>query len=134
MISALLSSTAGAGAALPDSGQIALEPSRVEVAVEPHDDDDPVDVCGDDLLGRPTTGYLARELRASRQHGFDSGVTKGDPVADRGQVFSRSRMVAHAPGNARLVLAVFRDDAMGVATHEHDASRPEVRYVYLLES
>ena len=32
----------GRGATLPDGGQVALEPSRVEISVEPHDDDDDV--------------------------------------------------------------------------------------------
>lgn len=49
----------GSGATFPDSRQVALEPSRVEIAVEPHDDEDRVDIGCDDLLDRPPTRDLA---------------------------------------------------------------------------
>ena len=100
----------GHGATLPDGGQVALDPSRVEIFVEPHDDDD-----GDDLLDGPSTGDLPRKSRAARQHRLDSGVAKSDPIADRGQVRCGCRLVSQASGNTRLVLAVFRYEAMGLA-------------------
>ena len=61
-------------AALPRHGEVALEAARVEVVVEPRDDEGGVDVGGDDLLDGLVAGGLAREDALARQHGVDRGA------------------------------------------------------------
>jgi hypothetical protein len=50
------------------------------------DEEDDVDVRGDDLLVDLGPGDLARELRPSRQDGMDEAAAERDPVADGGEV------------------------------------------------
>ena len=70
------------GAALPRQREVALEPARVQVAVEGHDEEHRVDVRGQDLLDRLVAGGAADERRAPWQDGLDQPVGVGDPVAD----------------------------------------------------
>lgn len=100
-------------AALPAEREVALEAPRVEVAVEPRDEEDDVDVRRDDLLDRLAVvgGREARELRPSRQHGVDErrvGRRDRDPVADRGQLAPGLGGVAEPAGELRRLLAARR--------------------------
>ena len=117
----------GIGAAVPGSGEVALETARVEVLVEPGDEDDRVDVRDEDVLLRLQPRRLARDLRASWQERLDrepvaGGVADDDPVADRGHA-APDLVVAHATARLRepvaelgahvVAAAVLRDDASG---------------------
>src|SRR5262249_44402520 len=78
-----------AGAAVPRGRQVPLETPRIEVSVEPGDDEDGVDVRRQDVLLDPEPGGLAGDLRATREDRLDrvalaARVAAGDPVADGG--------------------------------------------------
>ena len=100
--------------------QIAFDPARVEVAVEPDDEEDDVDVRGDDLFFGAIAGRAAREAARARQHRTDPccasyavravvlGRLDDDPVADRWEIRARRRLVPQPARHARQPLARFR--------------------------
>ena len=116
----------GRRTAFPGQGQVALDPGRAEVVVERGDDEDRVDVRGEHLrLGRGQVD-LARERRATGQHGLDDVLAEGDPVADGGQVGARGRLVAQATGKVGAQLAGFGEHVVLAAVLCGDASRDAV--------
>ena len=110
--SALLRTHHRPRAGLPRRDDEALDAPRVEVAVEPGDEEQHVDVRGHDLLARRAARVEPRERAGAREHGVDDrrpvgGRLDRDPVADRGQVGRALRLVAQAPahhGRARRVV------------------------------
>ena len=99
------------GAALPRDDQVALDPPRIEIAVEAADEKHDVDVGGDDLFFGGIAGRAAREAAEPRQDGVDARVAVRDglddhPVADRGKVRRDSALVPKPARHARQHLAV----------------------------
>ena len=92
----------GRRATVPGDEQVSLDAPRIEVAVEPADEEDDVDVRGDDLLLRAIPRRAAREPARSRQHSPDAsgtvitGRVEDDPVADRRELGARGGMMAQA--------------------------------------
>ena len=90
------------GAALARHQQVPLETTRVVVAIEAHDDEDDVDIGGDDLLaGRRSPAARRVKAAAPRQDADDDRsilwtLTNGDPVADRRQLRAAARRDASA--------------------------------------
>ncbi len=120
------------GPALASEQQVALEATQREIGVEPHDDEDDVDIRGDHLLVGDLSGHLPGEPRAPRQHRDDRAAVlvgspaDGDPVAHgrkRGAVF---RSVLEAAGSRRVELAVVDVDAIVVVELDGDARRLEI--------
>ena len=116
-------------AALPGEREVALEAPEVQVLVDRGDDEDDVDVGGEDLLLRRLPGGLARELRAAREDGLDRPALlvgarcDGDPVADGREVGGR-RSVVEAPGDVAAELAELGEDVVGAAMlHGNAAGR-----------
>jgi hypothetical protein len=64
----------GPGAAVPGGGEVALDAARVEVAVQPGDEEDGVDVGRHHLLVGALAGHLARELGSAGEDGVDQGA------------------------------------------------------------
>ena len=119
-------------AALPRGHQISLDATRVEVAVEPGDKKDDVDVGGDDLLLGGIAGRPTREATRSRQHRTDARIRIGgridrNPVANRGKVRPRLRLVTQPSGNAGQQLAFRGQHAIDVSVLEADARRQQPR-------
>src|SRR5262249_26027783 len=61
-------------AALPSQQQVTLDPPKVEVAVQPVDDEQRVDIGGDHLLARRSTGLFARERCLARENASDAAA------------------------------------------------------------
>jgi len=82
----------GMGAAFPGEAEIALEAARVEFAVERADEQERVDVGGDDLLFGFFAGGFARELGAAGEYAMNDGAIfaganlREEPIADGGEV------------------------------------------------
>ena len=74
----------GAGAALLGDDEVALDAALVEVAIEAADDEEDVDVGGEDLLFDCGAGLLAGEKGFAFEDVFDDGRAgaEGDPVTD----------------------------------------------------
>jgi hypothetical protein len=122
----------GLGAALPRGRQVALEAARLEVAFrQRHDEKHHVDVRGEHLLLALQPRHLAREPRASREHGVDP-LRERDPVADGREVGRGGYIVAQAAGHLRPALALLGVDEIGAALLDRDAARHEaIRFVLL---
>jgi hypothetical protein len=121
------SATASAAASLPGSvqrssfvrtrtgGEVPLEPPRVEVAVEPGDEEDGVDVRDQHVLLGPEPRRLPRDLRPPREDGLDrrppaARVADGDPVADRGHAAHELVVAELAPGVGEALVAGAADE------------------------
>ena len=113
------------GAALPGHHEIALQPARVEVVPERGDEEDDVDVGGDDLLVGLGPRDLARELRPAREDGMDQSGRKSDPVADGGIVGPARRARAEPRRDLRALLAALGVDGVGAAVLHGDARGDE---------
>ena len=93
----------GRGAALPGQHQRALEPARVEVAVEAHHQEHRVDVGRQHLRDRAHARGAADERRAPRQHGLDH-VARPAPAAAAAPPSPRPWAAPAAPLAARVRL------------------------------
>ena len=116
----------GIGTAVPGGGEVALEAPRVEVLVEPGDEEDGVDVRDEDVLLGLQPGRLARDLRAPWEKRLDGEAVAGrvaddDPVADRGHP-APDLVVAHAAARMREPVADLRADVVAAAVLRDDAS------------
>ena len=117
------------GAGVPGRGQVALEATRVEVPVEPGDEQHRVDVRDEDVLLGLEPRRLARDLRATRQQRLDREAVSGrvaddDPVADRGHA-ADDLVVAHAAARVRQPIAELRAHVVAAAVLRDDASGHE---------
>ena len=87
--------------ALPDRGQVALDPPRIEIAVGRGDEAEDVDIGRDHLRGGVRVGRAADHGRAAPQDVVDDGalgvVGYGDPVAD-GRAIDTGELVAQPAG------------------------------------
>ena len=81
--SALFSTMTGVAPLSAGDEQVALDAPRVEVAVEPGDEEHDVDVGGDDLLLGAVAGGAAREAARPRQHRPDPRDTRRPAAARR---------------------------------------------------
>ncbi len=127
----------GTGAALVGHQQITLDSTRVEVAVEAHDQEHRVDVGSDHLLFGELAGDLAGELGPARQDRLDGRGSvaltreRRHPIADGGQLISAGRLMQQASRVLRLELAARRVKAKDVVELDGDArgdqSRSRVR-------
>ena len=80
--SALFRTTIGSGARAPGEREVALEPPGVQVVVERGDDEQEVDVGGQDLLGRADRSAGARRTTAVRRGSRPwTSRWSGSPVA-----------------------------------------------------
>jgi len=97
--------------------------------VEARDEEDHVDVGGDDLLLGGIAGGAPRELAEARQDRADARVAAGrgpledDPVADGREIGPSLGGVTKPSGHAREMLARRGDDAVDVRVLERDARR-----------
>src|SRR6185503_9932787 len=113
----------GRGAAFPRQRQVALEPPWAEVRVERRNDEDRVHVGREHLRLRGAEVDLAREGRAAREHRVDDRVAQRDPVADRGQVGARRRLVAQPSGEVGAQLSALGEHVVLTAVLSRDAPR-----------
>ena len=67
---ALIQHHHGVGAAFGRQRQVAFQPPKVEIAIQPADQEHQVDIGRDRLLVFPPPGRAPREQRAARQHRF----------------------------------------------------------------
>ena len=102
-------------AAVPGGREVALDAPQVEVVVEAADQEDRVDVGGDDLLLGGLAGDLAREPAAAGEEGLDGALVvgarprrDGHPVADGGEAVATVGQVAQPAPDPRQDLAVGR--------------------------
>jgi hypothetical protein len=116
-------------AALDGDQQISFDSSGVEIPVETGDEENGIDVCGDDLLLGCIAGRATGELATSRQHGNDSAVTRmlrwlnRHPVADGRKIHPCGRAVPKAAGYTRERFARVGDHAINVRVLKRDATR-----------
>ena len=89
------------------------------------DEEDDVDVRGDDLLVGLGPRDLARELRPPREDGLDHAVAQRDPVADGGEVGASRRARAELRGDLRTLLSASGVDVVGAAVLHGDARGDE---------
>ncbi len=113
-------------ARVPGSGEVSLQPARIEVLVEPGDEHDRVHVRDEDVLLRLQPRRLARDLRAARQERLDrepiaDSIADDDPVAD-GRHAAPDLVVAHASTRLREPVADLRTDVVAAAVLRDDAS------------
>ena len=113
----------GLGAAVPDGRDVALEPALVELAVHGRNDEEHVDVGGDDLRLGERTRRAPHQRRAPLEHVLNRrailAVDDGDPIADDWPLDLRVRpqqlaaQVAERRAAAEQVKAAlpFRDDS-----------------------
>ena len=116
-------------AAVPRRREVALEATRVEVLVEPGDEDDGVDVRDEDVLLGLQPRRLARDLRPAREERLDREAVAGrvaddDPVADRGHP-APELVVAQAAARLREPVAELGADVVAAAMLGDDASGHE---------
>jgi hypothetical protein len=81
------------GPATAHQQQVALDPARIEILVQPAGDEHRVDVGRDHLLVVMLAGGRALDRAAARQQRDDAPAFEQHPVADRG-AFVRGRAVA----------------------------------------
>ena len=85
------------GAALPDGGQVALDPPRIEIAVGRGDEAEDVDVGRDHLRGGVRVRRAADHGRPPPQDMMDDGalgvVGHGNPITD-GRAIDTGELVA----------------------------------------
>lgn len=83
------------GVALPDHDHLPFEPAEVEVGIQSLDEENDVDVGGQDLFLGPFSGGISGEPGPTRQDGVDDGFLLGgiigdrDPVSDLGEIGRR---------------------------------------------
>src|SRR5262249_53706195 len=110
-------------------GQVTLEASRVQVAVERSNQEQGVEIGGDDLFVNFVAGDLAGELVEPGQHGVDHrllvvrGLAQDYPIADGREIrpvagfvpqAAADRSPAFAPfGVEAIQFLVFRTDPAG---------------------
>ena len=118
--------------ARPRDGQVPLDPPKVEVVVEPRDEERNIDVRGHDLLvvetGAATraVGGHSTERRTPRQDRSDRAtLVEGDPIADDREVHGGQGLEAEHPRYGRRAIAGGVTNDRRVAMHGHDASRTE---------
>lgn len=122
----------GTRAAFPGEGDVTLDAARVEVAVERADQKCGVYIGGDDLLGRGAAGGLTRELAAPLQKLMDGGAdfadprTHQDPIADGGEIFTRTGGMAEFSRKLGEEVAGFGEDAIEILLFLGDARRDEI--------
>ena len=117
--------------ALPGEDQRALEPSRVEVPVEAHHEEDRVHVGGQHLGDDPVAGRPAEEGGPPGQHRLDDGAVA--PRARRratqsptaGRSSGPRAWCRKAPRHRRERLAVLRAHAQQARVADDDAARHE---------
>jgi hypothetical protein len=80
-----------ARAAVPGRRQVALDAAQVEVVVEAGDEEDGVDVRGDDLLLGGAAGDLAREPAAAGEQRLDGAFVPGRRTARHGDPVAHGR-------------------------------------------
>src|SRR5262245_8673167 len=104
--------------ALPREHERALEPARVEVAVEPAHEERRVHVGGEDLLLRDAPRDLPREAGAAGQDGVNDGAAvsgrerSGHPVADGREVLRPRGLVPEPARDLGEPLAALVIDAV----------------------
>ena len=118
------------GAALPGQDEVSLDPSQIQVVDQATDEEDDVDVGGDDLLLRRAVlvarGY-ADERCAPRKHAADdrrpfAAKFEGDPVADGGQLGAVRAVVQKPSRKTRAHLSPLGIDVVGTAVLDGDAA------------
>ena len=115
-------------AALPGDDEIALDAPRVEVVIETGDEEDRVDVGGDDLLFGRIAGGAPREAAEPRQHGADPGVAavRGGSTATQSPTRESRRgrgLMPQPSGDAREPFLLPGQDPVDVRVLEADARR-----------
>ena len=113
------------GAALPGHDEVALQAARVEVVPEGGDEEDDVDVRGDDLLVDLGPGDLAREFRPPREHGVDQAAAERDPVADGRKVGPPARGAPEPRRDLGALLTALGVEVVGAAVLHGDARGDE---------
>jgi len=114
--------------------EVALETTQVVIAVEAHDDEHDVHVCGDDLLTGRLAGGSPCKGAASRQHFHDDAaiffraLANDDPVADRWQLGAAARAVLQPSGGDRVDFVLVKVDAKYLVELDADAPRPYVGF------
>ena len=104
------------GAALPDHDHLPFEPAEVEVGIQSLDEENDVDVGGQDLFLGPFSGGISGEPGPSRQDGVDDGFLLGgivgdrDPVADLGEIGRRLGLEQKTTGDLGRALAAGGED------------------------
>ena len=114
-------------AAVPGRREIALDAPQVEVVVEAADQEDGVDVGGDDLLFGGLAGDLAREAAAAGEQRLDGALVRrprprrhGDPVADGREAVAPVGLVAEPAADPGQDLAVGGADPVDLLVLEGD--------------
>ena len=117
--------------ALADHDHLALQPPDIEVEVQPLDEEDRVDVGGQDLLLGPSSGGASRQAGAARQDGVDDGlgflgvIGEGHPVADLGKVRGGLGLEEKTARDFRVPVAVVRRQDVALAALDDDPSEAE---------
>ena len=111
---------------------VALDAAYVEVAVEPANDEEIIDVRSNDLLLCCVSGGLSNDHRCSRYNGVDDrgravSIFKRNPIADRRKIHSRLRVVHETPADARVDFVAGGQDAIRFPELRADASVLQVR-------
>ena len=115
------------GAAFKRQYQVALQPAGVVIAIQSHDDEDGIDVGGDDLLFGGLAGDLARKAAAPWQHhldgrrGFARRRPGRDPIAHCRELLAALRFVPQLAGMLRLQFAGLRVEPVDVIELDGDA-------------
>ena len=120
------------GAAFHAQGQVALQPAKVEIAVQSADQEHQVDVGGDRLLVFPPPGRAPREQRAPRQHSFDDRLfridhARGHPIAHHRHGGAGGRVVPKGAARFGVEIAGIRDQAVLIAIGNGDARQTSDR-------
>ena len=124
----------GAGDAIPGEHEVALEAAGADALIEGCDEENGVDIRGDDLLDGAFSGGAAGEFRGAGEDGVDDaagigGVGGGglerDPVADGGEGFGRACLVGELPGCFRESGAIGGRELHGTAVAGGDACGDE---------
>jgi len=128
------------GSAFPGDGEVALDAAKIEILIERGDEQDGVDIGGDNLLGIGVAGGAPGKLGSSRQHGMDVGPWTpfrarmafarsepcGDPVAYCGEFAAGGCVVKKPSGALGGEFAVDGEQLIRVLVLERDAGGHEV--------
>ena len=122
------------GAALARHQQVPFETTRIVVAIESHDDEDDVDIGGNDLLAGWLASRAPREGGAPREDADDDRLilwtlTNGDPVADGRQLRTTAGTMLQPSRGDGIHFAVFDVDAKDLVELDRDAPGTDVARV-----
>lgn len=117
----------------PEEPRKATVRPEVEVVVERGDEEEAVDVGGDDLFGVGVgADGGAGEFGFARENGVDVGVglagaeTRGDPITNGGEMTAIDGSVAEFTGAVGGNFAVRGEERVGVLVFEGDAPGDEI--------